>query len=302
MNESGDQSLNPSASTLHPQTSARRSAKVACVQIDCELGNVAANRQKIIERLRVAADAGAQLAIFPEAAISGYCFDSFAEAAQFAEPIDGESARALTAACKETGAHAVVGFIERDGDDCYNAAMLVGPDGVVGSYRKVHLPYLGMDRFLTPGNRPFEVFTLPFGKVGILICYDSSFPEATRALKLLGAELIILPTNWPTGAWRNPEFVMNARALENHINYAATNRVGTERGWQFIGRSLVVDYEGDTVVEATRQQEEMLMCEIDFAGANQNRLVNVAGSYEIDRLADRRPEFYRLIVDADPAS
>ncbi len=271
--------------------------KIACVQMDVAIGDVETNRRKIVERLRTAADGGAELVIFPECAVTGYCFDSLEEAAPFAEPIDGPSSEAIAQACRETGTHAVVGFIEKDGSNFYNAAMLVGPGGggIIGNYRKVHLPFLGVDRFLTPGDTPFRIFDLPFGRIGVNICYDASFPEAARALKLLGAELILLPTNWPTGAWRTAEFIINSRACENHVNFAAVNRCGVERGWEFIGRSKVVDYNGDTLGEASREGEEMLIIEVDLQEANKNKIVNVAGSYEIDRLADRRPEFYEII-------
>jgi len=270
--------------------------KIACVQIDCEIGNTKVNLEKIIERIYTSADAGARLVILPEAAITGYCFDSLAEAAQFAESLDGPSAHAISEVCLQTGAHAVVGFIEKDSDKYYNAAMIVGPDGMIGSYRKVHLPFLGMDRFLTPGNRPFEVINLPMGRIGVNICYDVSFPESIRCLKLMGAELVVLPTNWPPGARRTADYVVNTRAMENHLNFAATNRVGTERGWQFIGRSMIVDYNGDTMTEASGDTEEIIYAEIDFKAANQNRIVNVSGSYELDRLADRKPEFYGAIT------
>jgi predicted amidohydrolase len=270
--------------------------KIACVQMDVAIGEVEANRRKIVERMRTAAESGAELVIFPECALSGYCFESLEEAAPFAERIDGPSAEAISEACRETGLQVVAGFIEKEGANFYNAAMLVGPDGVIGNYRKVHLPFLGVDRFLTPGDKPFHVFELSFGRIGINICYDASFPEAARALKLLGAELIILPTNWPTGAWRTAEFIINARACENHVNFAAVNRCGVERGWEFIGRTKVVDVNGDTVAEATRVGEETLIVELDLQEANKNKIVNVAGSYEIDRLADRRPEFYEIIT------
>ena len=270
--------------------------KITCVQMDVAIGDVEANRRKIVERMQAAAESGAELVIFPECALTGYCFDSLEEATPFAETIDGRSSEAISEVCRETGAYAVVGFIEKDGPDFYNAAMLVGPDGVIGDYRKVHLPFLGVDRFLTPGDKQFRVFELPFGRIGINICYDASFPEAARALKLLGAELIILPTNWPTGAWRTAEFIINARACENHINFAAVKRCGVERGWDFIGRSKVVDFDGDTLGEASREGEEMLTIEVDLQEANKNKIVNVAGSYEIDRLADRRPEFYRIVT------
>jgi predicted amidohydrolase len=282
--------IQPCASVAAKDSMAK--TKIACVQMDVAIGDINANREKIIDRLRAAADGGAQLVIFPECALTGYCFDSLEEAAPFAEPINGPSSDAFAKACRETGVHAVIGFIEKGGSNFYNAAMVLGPSGVVGSYRKVHLPFLGVDRFLTPGDRPFAILELPFGRVGVNICYDASFPEAARALKLLGAELILLPTNWPTGAWRTAEFIINARACENHVNFAAVNRCGVERGWEFIGRSKVVDHNGDTIAEAAREGEEMLVVEIDLPEANRNKIVNVAGSYEIDRLADRRPEFY----------
>ena len=259
------------------------------------IGDVESNRSKVIDRILEAADRAARLVIFPECAITGYAFESLEEAAQFAEPIDGPTAEAVARACQQTGAYAVVGFIEKDGSRYFNAAMLAGPEGVIGSYRKVHMPYIGADRFLTPGDRPFEVFDLAIGRLGILICYDISFPESARTLKLKGAELIALPTNWPPGAKRNPDFVVNARALENHVNFAATNRVGTERGWPFIGRSMVADFNGDKLLEGSADSEQMLVAEIDFEQANNNKIVNAPGTYEIDRLADRRPEFYEVI-------
>jgi 5-aminopentanamidase len=270
---------------------------IACVQMDCALGDTGANLSKIVGRLREAAAAGAGLVIFPECALTGYCFESLEEAAPFAEPLDGPSARAVAGACAEAGVHAVVGFIERDGSRLYNSAMIVGPEGVTGGYRKVHIPFIGVDRFVTPGDRPFEVFDLPAGRVGVNICYDSSFPEASRALKLLGAELIVLPTNWPPGAWRTPEFVLNTRALENHVFVAAADRVGVERGWKFIGRSKVVNCDGDTVAEASADGEEILLAEVDLSEAGNNRVVNVAGAYEIDRMRDRRPEFYGPVAE-----
>src|SRR2546423_5058425 len=153
---------------------------IACVQMDCELGNVALNRARIVTQLREAAARAAEIVIFPECALTGYCFDSLAEAATFAEPADGPSARIIADACRATGAYAVVGFIERAGEQCYNAALLIGPDGPAGCYRKAHLPFLGVDRFLTPGDRPFQTYDLPQGRVGVNICYDASFPEASR--------------------------------------------------------------------------------------------------------------------------
>jgi len=268
---------------------------IACMQMDCLLGQPQANLSKIIESIRLAAKRDASLVAFPECALTGYAFESLEEAVPFAESVDGPSAQAVSEACRETGVYAAFGFIERDGGKFYNSVMLVGPEGLAGCYRKVHLPFIGIDRFLSPGDRPFQIFELPFGKVGLNICYDISFPEPARVLKLMGAELIVLVTNWPPGAWRSPEFVVNTRALENHVFYAAVNRVGTERGWQFIGRSKVVDCNGDTLAEANGESEELLVVPVELEEANHNHIVNVPGAYEIDRLADRRPEMYDLV-------
>ena len=91
---------------------------------------------------------------------------------------------------------------------------------------------------------------------------------------------------------------MNTRACENHLNFAAANRCGVERGWQFIGRSKVVDCNGDTLGEASREGEETLITDVDLQESNKNKIVNVPGAYEIDRLADRRPEFYEIIASS----
>jgi predicted amidohydrolase len=270
---------------------------IACAQIDCVLGDPKTNREKIIARIRGAAEREAQLIIFPECALTGYAYNSLDEAVPFAEKVDGRSAQAIADVCRQTNVYAIVGFIEADGEKFYNAAMVVGPDGVVGSYRKVHMPYIGVDRFLTPGDRPFQVFDLPFGKVGVNICYDISFPETSRVLKLRGAELIALITNWPTAAWRSPQFVANTRALENHVFYAAVDRIGRERGWDFIGRSKVIDCNGDTMAEASADAEELLVVPVPLAEANNNRIVNVPGAYELDRVRDRRPGFYESISE-----
>lgn len=274
---------------------------IACVQMDCSLGQPEANREKIIERIRAAAARDAKLVIFPECALTGYAFGSLAEAEPFAESVDGASAHAIAKVCNEMDTYAAVGFIEADAGKFYNCLMLVGPEGVVGTYRKIHLPFIGVDRFLSPGDRPLRVFELPFGKVGLNICYDISFPEPSRVLKLLGAELIVLATNWPPGAWRSPEFVVNTRAMENHLFYAACNRVGNERGWQFIGRSKVADCNGDTLIEGNPETEELLVVAVELPEANNNHIVNVPGDYELDRLADRRPELYGPISESTRA-
>ena len=177
---------------------------IAGVQMDCRLAEPAHNLATIRAKLREAARHGATLVIFPECVLPGYCFQSKVEAWEFAEPLPGPSTRTLADDCRQLGVWAVVGLLERDeaSKKLYNAAALVGPDGLVGSYRKAHLPCLGVDRFTDRGDRPFAVHDIGGLKVGMTICYDASFPEASRALMLQGADLIVLPTNWPPEAER----------------------------------------------------------------------------------------------------
>ena len=268
---------------------------IACAQIGLRLGDAGYNRDAMIGKIRAAAAASAALVVFPECALTGFCHASLEEAALGAESREGPSAERIAEACRREGVHAVYGYIEEAGGKYYNAAMLIGPGGPVAHYRKVHLPFAGVERFLTPGDQPFQVHDLPFGTVGIGICYDVNFPETFRVLKLLGAELIILPVNWPDGD-RTADYVVNVRANENHVNIIAADRVGAERGWRFIGRSKVVDFDGDTVAEASATGEELLTAEVDMEKASQNRIVNIPGEYETDRIGDRRPEFYSAIT------
>lgn len=272
------------------------SYRIAGVQMDVQIGDVAKNLSRICEKLRETTAAGAVLTVFPECAVPGYCFGSLAEALPFAQTIPGPATDRLATVCAELKCHAIVGMLERDGERVFNAAVLIGPEGTVGSYRKVHLPFLGIDMFTTPGDRPFAVQTAGPIRVGMNICYDAAFPETARCLAILGADLITLPTNWPPGAECTAACVINARAMENGVYYIAVNRVGTERGFPFIGRSKIVDPTGRTLTESLTLEEEILYAEIDPALARNKHVIRVPGKHEIDRLADRRPEMYGPLV------
>jgi predicted amidohydrolase len=266
--------------------------KIAAVQMDCRLGDRTANLQSIRKRLSTAADQGARLVVFPECILTGYGFGSLAQAMPHAEPLPGPSVDSLAADCRRLNVWTVVGLLEHDGDRLFNAAALVGPSGFIAGYRKVHLPCLGVDRFTTPGDRPFAVHDLGGLRIGINICYDGSFPESSRVLALLGADLIVLPTNWPPNAWRNPKFVVPTRAIENHVYYAAVNRIGEESGFRFIGQSSIIDCSGDPLAATDGDDDTILCSTIDPERARRKRIVNVPGEYEVDRVADRRPEMY----------
>jgi 5-aminopentanamidase len=275
---------------------------VAGAQMNCALGDVAANRAAVVANLRRAADRGAKLVVFPECVLTGYGFHSRAAALAAAEPLPGPSTDFIAAACAKLGVWAVVGTLEAAPDGkLYNAAALVGPRGFVAGYRKAHLPCLGADRFTDPGDRPFAVHDLGGLKVGMNICFDGSFPESARILTLLGADLVVLPTNWATNARKMAELVSAARAWENHIYYLAVNRVGEESGFRYIGLSSAADYTGDVLHFAPEGEEALFTIEVDPAAARQKRVVTCAGTYEIDRVNWRRPELYGPLV-ANPGA
>ena len=271
--------------------------KIAGVQMNVAFADKQANLKRIIKFAEAAAIDGARLVVFPECAVTGYCFESREEALPYAETVPGPTCEQLTEICRRFEVSVVVGLLERDGDRLFNAAVLVGPQGLLGSYRKVHLPYLGVDRFTTPGDLGFRVFETSGVRVGVNICYDLAFPEAARVLALEGADLITLPTNWPPGAECTADYVINTRALENKVYYLAVNRVGTERGFEFIGKSKICDTHGNTLAVAEHTRETTLYAEIDTTESRRKRIVRVPDKHIIDRFADRRPEFYGRITE-----
>ena len=269
---------------------------IAGIQCDPQIARRDLNLEMISTWSAQASNAGAALAIFPECAVTGYCFDSREEAMQFAESIPGPATAALESIARHLNLHIVAGMLERTEDQLFNAAVLVGPNGLIGSYRKIHLPFLGVDRFTDHGRTGFRVFDTALARIGINICYDCSFPESSRVMMLAGADLIALPTNWPeSGGCAIPDFVVPTRALENRVYYAAVNRVGTERRDKFIGRSSIVDPTGKTLASAG-DTEQMLLAEINPALARDKHIVRVPGEHEVNRLKDRQPDQYGLLV------
>ena len=271
---------------------------LAGVQMDPTLMDKEANLAGMIDSVEQAVAKQARLVVFPECALTGYCFENLQEALPYAETIPGPSTQLLASVCRRTRAYLVLGMLERDGDRCFNAAALIGPEGVVGKYRKVHLPFLGVDRFVDSGDLGFAVHETRLGRIGLNICYDGSFPESARTMALKGADMILLPTNWPKGAEQFAEFLVNARGLENHVFSVAVNRVGIERGFRFIGRSRIADPSGRTLALASADEEEVIFAEIDPSAARDKHITRVPGKHEINRFKDRRPRYYGKIVEA----
>jgi predicted amidohydrolase len=276
--------------------------KVAAVQMDISILEKDRNLAAVLERLGVAAQAGAKIVVFPECALTGYCFASREEAWPLAETVPGPSTERIAHAARRLGVTAVVGLLERAGDQLFNAAAVVSPEAIHGSYRKIHLPCLGIDWHNTPGDFGFEVFATPPAKIGVNICFDCSFPESGRVLKLRGAQMLAIPTNWPEGSdtWQHTPEV---RATENHFHVVAANRVGEERGFRFAGHSKIVDFTGKLLAEGGASEETILYAELDIAAADANRVIRVPGQWEFDRIAARRPETYGAITEAhEPAA
>jgi predicted amidohydrolase len=276
---------------------------VAGVQCDPQIARPDHNLEMIADWSAQARNAGASLAIFPECAVPGYCFDSLEEGLAIAETIPGPATEALAGLARKLDLHLIVGMLERpdglDANRLYNVAVLIGPAGLIGTYRKIHLPFLGVDRFTAHGRAGFQVYDAGMARIGVNICYDCSFPESARVMMLSGADLIALPTNWPeSGGCAVPDFVVPTRALENKVYYAAVNRVGIERGVQFIGRSSIIDPYGKPLATAD-DKEQMLLAEITPALARNKHIVRVPGEHEIHRLNDRQPDQYGLLTDSE---
>ncbi len=270
--------------------------KVAAVQMDVKILQKDCNVERVLENLEAAGRAGAKLVIFPECALTGYCFASREEAWPLAETVPGPATEQVATAAKRLGCTAVVGMLEREGNRLYNAAAVVSPAGIHGTYRKIHLPGLGIDRFATLGDKPFPIFETPHGRIGVSICYDCSFAESGRILKLKGAQLLAIPTNWPVGA-DSPPHTPQVRATENHIYVVAADRVGEERGFRFAGQSKIVHFNGQVCAEGGETEETILSADFDLAAADSNRVVRVQGQWEFDRIADRRPEMYGALTE-----
>ena len=270
--------------------------KIAGVQMDIQLADMHGNADRVVQHLRDTTANGTSLTVFPECTLSGYCFESMEETLECACAIDDPAVQSIVDLCRDLETMCVFGFLELDGSDetirVFNSLVCAGPEGIAGLYRKAHLPTLGVDRFTTPGDRPFAIVETPGVNFGMNICYDISFPESARVLSLAGADLIVLPTNWPPGAGRVPDIMPNARALENHIYFMSVNRIGHERGFDFVGKSKVCDPTGADLAFADHGDPAIIYAEIDVNFAREKHRVAVPGLHEVHRINDRRPDLY----------
>jgi predicted amidohydrolase len=248
-------------------------------------GRVSHNLLTVTTALR---GAQADLVVLPELAFTGYYFRDRAEALRLAEdPHDSPVFDALKALCRERRLHIVTGFAERSGDRCYNSAALIGPEGVLHVYRKLHLFH--EERYwFDPGDAPPTVLAASGARIGIMICYDWAFPEVARTLALMGADVLCQPANLVLGFCQQ---AMLTRCLENHVFAVTANRCGADSRPQgklrFTGRSQIVAPGGQVIHRAPAQRTELFVAEIDPQLARDKHITPLS-----DLFADRRPEWY----------
>ncbi|KRE36433.1 nitrilase-related carbon-nitrogen hydrolase [Paenibacillus sp. Soil724D2] len=220
--------------------------KAAAVQFNPVLGDLENNRRRMTDMLIEAAEQGAKLIVFPEMASSGYVWEDRKEISPYVETIPGPTTDAVLAVASKHQCYVVIGLPEVDPGTgaYYNSAVLVGPEGIVGSYRKTHL-FAADPRWAREGNDGVQVFETKIGRIALLICMDAMYFEPSRIAALQRADIIAFPTNWVGASNNPPSKTWCLRAKENGLFWIASNRSDTERGAQFTGGSAIIDQNGD---------------------------------------------------------
>lgn len=234
----------------------------------------------------------AELMVLPEFFATGYQFISMDEVAHLAEEVpSGETTEALVGLSKKHGIYIVGGLPERDKELFYNSAVITGPEGFIGVYRKTHL-FFEEKLWFTPGDTGFKVFHTDIGAVGIMICFDWYFPESMRSLALQGAQVIAHPSNL---VLPHCPAAMPIRCLENKVFAVTANRIGTEQRKEglsltFIGMSQIVAPDATIIARASEKDNSIMVADI-----NPERALNKAINPYNDLFKDRRPEMYEIL-------
>lgn len=282
--------------------------RVGLVQTACSL-DPQQNLEQAVAKIREAAGRGAQIICLEELFRSQYfCREENAERFNLAEPIPGPSTEVIGKIARELKVTVVASLFERRAPGLYhNTAAVIGADGeLLGMYRKMHIPDdpLYFEKYyFTPGDLGFKNFDTPFGRIGVLVCWDQWYPEGARVTALQGASILFYPTaiGWHPSekdqygeaqldAWRT---IQRAHAIANGIYVAAVNRVGyegpAENGLEFWGSSFVADPFGQVIAQASRDKEEILVVECD-----PGRMEEVRRNWPF--LRDRRIDAYAPIL------
>ncbi|WP_323086421.1 nitrilase-related carbon-nitrogen hydrolase [Providencia alcalifaciens] len=266
--------------------------KVALAQFDSELGNKTGNLQRMAQLCEQAASQGAKLICFPELATTGYRGDLLSTQLWDLSDFDGsETYRMFSQLASRFDITIVAGFAERSSrlGEVYNSVGVWNPgcENISGVFRKVHA--FGIEKQWFKSGDTFPVFDTPIGKIGVMICYDMGFPEVARILTLQGAELLIAPSAWCIQDRDMWDINTACRALENGTHLLAVNRWGHEEDLHLFGGSKIMGPRGQVLCEASCEQEQLLVGEIDFRLQAHTRL-------NVPYLRDRKPLDYGLLV------
>ena len=242
--------------------------KIGVVQMECDLGNVDANMEKVSFYSSKASQEGFDLVVFPEMVDTGYNMETISQNASF---WDENSKNCPFSIIKNLGKknniHIICNISEKEDDKIYNTTLVVNSDGeMIGKYRKNHLadyPPLNEGSCITPGEN-LEIVEINNIKFGLLTCYDLRFPEISRALVLKGADALILCSAWPFPRLIHWNTLIRARAIENQIYFIASNRVRTDGTVTFCGSSRIIDPYGVIISSASENYESFISGYIDL--------------------------------------
>ncbi|MEL6665559.1 MAG: N-carbamoylputrescine amidase [Pseudomonadota bacterium] len=279
-----------------------RTIHVAALQTAFVQGDMAANIDRVSELVRTAASQGAEIVLPPEL-FSDHYFCKTQEEQHFATAYEWPSHPAVLSMqdlAADLGVVIPVSIFEKDGPEYFNSVVVVDSDGTaLGVYRKSHIPdgpgY--QEKFyFRPGNTGFRVWDTLKGRVGVGICWDQWFPEAARAMALMGADVLLYPTaigaepqdaSLDTAArWRR---AMQGHAVSNVIPVVAANRVGDEDGQRFYGTSFISDHTGEVVAELNRSENGVIVSSFDLDQVDQDR---AAWGF----FRDRRTDLYDVLL------
>lgn len=266
-----------------------RVARLGIVQFESIIGDVDANIGKAEKAIAEISELGADIAVFPEMFTTGYNMNLIGDRLHnLALTLESHEVKRLCDAAKAYSMWVVAPLAERRADGrLYNSAVVIDSDGAVrGSYAKTHL-WTPDKRYFTSGDE-FLVFDSPFGRFGIMICYDAGFPEVARSLTLMGAEFIIMPSAWRIQDKDIWDLNIPQRALENVLYVVAVNRVGKEGDLHLFGDSKVADPRGRIIAELPIDEEASKVVELNIDLLKTFR-------EQVPYLGDRRPDLYALL-------
>ena len=274
---------------------------VAVAQLALAVGELEANREAASAAVAEAALAGARLVVLPELSDSGYVFSDAGEARALASPAaSGQTLREWRSLAVRHDLAVAGGFCELGPDgNLYNSAAIVDASGTRAVYRKAHL-WDGEKKIFTPGDDAPPVVELPFGNVGLMICYDLEFPEWVRLAALSGADLIAAPVNWsasgspaPPGERSGEVVAAQAAASSNGVFIAVADRCGTERGVDWLGGSVIVRNGGYPAAgPVCENRTAVLTATINLRQSRDKRISELN-----DLFTDRRPDLYARLWD-----